>query len=131
MHRQIRHLLAIVAILTTGITVVVARQGQGVSRIQRGSDVAPVPLNTNGLNPALVREGSYIVNAQGGCNDCHTVPSYAPGGNPLQHQPKLINATCYLAGGAVFGPFVSQEHHAARQRPPRQSHARTVQGDHA
>jgi hypothetical protein len=78
------------------------------SRIQRGQDLAPVPLNMDGLNPALVFEGSYIVNAQGGCNDCHTVPSYAPGGNPFFGQPEVINAPCYLAGGAVFGPFVSR-----------------------
>ena len=62
----------------------------------------------DGLNPALVREGSYIVNAQGGCNDCHTVPSYAAGGNPFLGEPEVINAPCYLAGGAVFGPFVSR-----------------------
>ena len=78
------------------------------SRIQRGAEIAPVPLNMNGLNPALVREGSYIVNAQGGCNDCHTVPSYAAGGNPFFGQPEVINAPCYLAGGAAFGPFVSR-----------------------
>jgi hypothetical protein len=78
------------------------------SKIQRGAEIAPVPLNMKGLNPALVREGSYIVNAQGGCNDCHTVPSYAPGGNPFFGQPEQINAACYLAGGAQFGPFTSR-----------------------
>ena len=86
---------------------VVAATAQG-SRIQRGADFAPVPLNMEGLNPALVREGSYIVNAQGGCNDCHTVPSYAAGGNPFMGQSEIINAPCYLAGGAPFGPFVSR-----------------------
>ena len=86
---------------------VVATRAQG-SRIQRGAELAPVPLNMSGLNPALVREGSYIVNAQGGCNDCHTVPSYAPGGNPFLGEPEQINAPCYLAGGAAFGPFVSR-----------------------
>jgi hypothetical protein len=39
-----------------------------------------------------VREGSYIVNAQGGCNDCHTVPSYAAGGNPFLGEPEVISA---------------------------------------
>jgi len=79
----------------------IAAQG---SRIQRGEELAPVPLRMQGLNPALVREGSYIVNAQGGCNDCHTVPSYAPGGDPFLGEPEQINAACYLAGGARFGP---------------------------
>ena len=47
------------------------------------------------------------MNAAGGCNDCHTNPPYAPGGNPFLGEPKEINADHYLAGGMVFGPFVS------------------------
>ena len=78
------------------------------SSIQKGAEIAPVPLNLGGLNPALVRQGSYIVNAQGGCNDCHTVPSYAEGGDPFLGQPEVINADGYLAGGGVFGPFISR-----------------------
>ena len=89
-----------------GVTwAAVAMTAQG-SRIQRGAEVAPVPLHMDGLNPALVREGSYIVNAQGGCNDCHTVPSYAAGGNPFAGEPEVVNAACYLAGGAPFGPGI-------------------------
>ena len=48
------------------------------------------------------------VNAQGGCNDCHTHPSYAPGGDPFLGEPKQINAAQYLAGGRQFGPFTSR-----------------------
>src|SRR4026207_2253430 len=107
MHTRFRHLLVATVLVSTGLMMAVALTAQG-SRIQRGADVAPVPLNMSGLNPALVREGSYIVHAQGGCNHCHTVPSYAAGGDPFSGQPKLINAPCYLAGGAVFGPFVSR-----------------------
>jgi len=81
---------------------------QGKSSIQQGAKIAPVPLNLAGLNPALVREGSYIVNAQGGCNDCHTAPSYADGGDPFLGQPESINAAGYLGGGGVFGPFTSR-----------------------
>ena len=77
------------------------------SRIQIGFAIAPVPLNFKG-NRALIGLGSYIVNAQGGCNDCHTAPSYAPGGDPFQGQPEKINTSVYLAGGALFGPFVSK-----------------------
>jgi hypothetical protein len=108
MHTRFRHLLVVTVFVSTGLTMAaVALTAQG-SRIQRGADASPVPLNMLGLNPALVREGSYIVNAQGGCNDCHTVPSYATGGNPFMGQQEAINAACYLAGGAVFGPFVSR-----------------------
>ena len=52
-------------------------------RVARGFKIAPVPLNLAGLDRNLVGLGSYIVNAQGGCNDCHTNPPYAPGGDPF------------------------------------------------
>jgi len=72
------------------------------STIQRGFEIAPVPLNLKGKNRALVGLGSYIVNT-GGCNDCHTNPAYAPGGDPFQGQPEQINVPCYLSGGTDFG----------------------------
>jgi hypothetical protein len=78
------------------------------SRIQRGFEIAPVPLNLEGKNRALVGLGSYIVNAQGACNACHTHPPYAPGGDPYLGQPKRINTAQYLAGGTQFGPFTSR-----------------------
>jgi hypothetical protein len=78
------------------------------SRIQKGFAIAPVPLNLKGKDRALVGLGSYIVNAQGGCNDCHTNPPFAAGGNPHLGQPTVINTTHYLAGGMAFGPFVSR-----------------------
>jgi len=109
MRIQIRHVMAAAVVVIVGFTLAaVVLPAQGASKIQQGAAVAPVPLNMKGLNPALVREGSYIVNAQGGCNDCHTVPSYAPGGNPFIGEAEVVNAPCYLAGGGVFGPFVSR-----------------------
>jgi hypothetical protein len=44
-------------------------------RIAQGFRLSPVPLNMKGRNPDLVGLGSYLVNAVGGCNDCHTCPS--------------------------------------------------------
>src|SRR5713226_7743932 len=41
------------------------------SRIQRGLEIAPVQLNLDGKNRALVGLGSYIVNAHVPCNECH------------------------------------------------------------
>jgi hypothetical protein len=78
------------------------------SKIQQGYAINPVPLNLEGKNRALVGLGSYIVNS-GGCNDCHTHPSYLPGHNPFLGQPELINAPQYLSGGRTFppSPFVS------------------------
>lgn len=78
------------------------------SKIQQGFAIAPVPLDLRGKSRALVGLGSYIVNT-GGCSDCHTVPSYAPGHNPfLGELPSQINAATYLGGGDHFGPFISR-----------------------
>jgi hypothetical protein len=76
--------------------------------IERGFAIAPVPLNLEGRNRALVGLGSYRVNAGGGCNDCHTNPPYVMGGDPFNGEPERINATNYLAGGTAFGPFQSR-----------------------
>ncbi len=78
------------------------------SKIQQGYRINPVTLNLDGKNRGLVGLGSYIVNT-GGCNDCHTHPSYLPGHNPFLGQPELINSAQYLAGGRTFppSPFVS------------------------
>jgi hypothetical protein len=73
------------------------------ARIAKGFEIAPVPLKLKGLDRNLVGLGSYIVNAQGGCNDCHTYPSYAPGGDPFKGEPTKINKQRYLAGGRPFG----------------------------
>lgn len=78
-----------------------------VQEVRIGYRIAPVPLNTRGKNPQLVGLGSYIVNAQGGCNDCHTHPSYAPGGDPFLGQAEVVNPEQYLTGGRLFGPFKS------------------------
>jgi hypothetical protein len=95
-------------VVSAGLIGAATLIADGKSDIARGKAISPVRLDIKGLNPALVREGSYIVNAQGGCNDCHTAPSYAAGGNPFLGQPEQINTDCYLAGGAAFGPFISR-----------------------
>lgn len=78
------------------------------SRVQIGFRIAPVPLDLRGKNVALVKLGSYLVNAVGGCNDCHTHPSYVAGGDPFQGETEIINADQYLTGGREFGPFTSR-----------------------
>jgi hypothetical protein len=77
-------------------------------RIRRGFEIAPVPLNLDDKNCALVGLGSYLVN-MGGCNDCHTGGgppnfNFAAGGNPYFGQPKKTDPTTYLSGGTDFGP---------------------------
>jgi len=80
-------------------------------RIRRGFEIAPVPLYLNHKDLALVGLGSYLVNAMGGCNDCHTASvtsEYAPGGNPYfkGNPPKVINQAAYLSGGRNFGALI-------------------------
>jgi hypothetical protein len=77
-------------------------------RIARGFEIAPVRLNLEGKDRDLVGLGSYLVNAVGGCNDCHTNPPFAEGRDPYLGQSPKVNASRYLAGGTAFGPFVSR-----------------------
>jgi hypothetical protein len=77
--------------------------------IQQGLQIAPVPLNLAGLDPNLVGLGSFLVNAVGDCNGCHTSGTppnldYAAGGNPYFNQTKKVNPAVYLSGGMDFGP---------------------------
>ena len=85
--------------------------GDESSLIIIGFQIAPVPLNLEGKNRDLVGLGSFIVNAQGDCNGCHTAGgppnfNYANGGNPYFGQPTKTDPTTYLAGGTDFGAAV-------------------------
>ncbi|HET6546170.1 MAG TPA: hypothetical protein VFG55_05420 [Rhodanobacteraceae bacterium] len=89
----------------------IAGGGGGLSedeRVNLGFALAPVPLDMEGRDPRLVGLGSYMINAVGSCNDCHTEPPYLAGGDPFMGQPEQINTVNYLAGGAEFGPFISR-----------------------
>lgn len=86
----------------------ISRLGTFQERVRRGFFIAPVPLDLRGLDRDLVGYGSYIVNAQGACNDCHTNPPFLPGGDPFLGQPTRTNKAGYLAGGMAFGPFISR-----------------------
>ena len=78
---------------------------QDHSRTQQGFNIAPVRLSLHGRNHELVGLGSYLVNAVGGCNDCHTNPPYLA---PSLGAVNQVNTAAYLGGGVVFGPFVSR-----------------------
>lgn len=106
---------SVVVLVALGLAVpqVTARAGQDPgrspeeARIIRGYQINPVPLKIGNRDRNLVGLGSYLVNSAGGCNDCHTNPPFAPGGDPFAGEPKKINADAYLGGGQEFGPFVS------------------------
>ena len=85
------------------------------ARVKRGFEIAPVPLNLRHRNRALVGLGSYIVNAVGECDGCHSrgpQTQFTPTGNPYLLSPPFsgkeqINPATYLGGGRDFGPFPS------------------------
>ena len=74
----------------------------------KGHEIAPVTLNLTGLDRNQVGYGSYLVNAAGGCNDCHTNPNYKPDGDPFKGMKKAVNTAGYMGGGMAFGPFQSR-----------------------
>jgi hypothetical protein len=76
--------------------------------VQKGIQISPVPINTTGRDRNQVGYGSYLVNAAGGCNDCHTNPPYTADGDPFRGMPKKVNAAGFLAGGVAFGPITSR-----------------------
>jgi hypothetical protein len=79
-------------------------------RIAQGFAIAPVNLNLAGRDYNKVGLGSYLVNAVGDCNGCHSSNApplflypYVTGKNPYFHQPEKIDPDVYLAGGQSFG----------------------------
>ncbi len=76
--------------------------------VKRGYALVPpgVVLNLQGKDHLLVGLGSYIVNTSG-CVDCHSYPTYSPGGDPFKGEPERLNAEEYLSGGRQFGPITA------------------------
>jgi hypothetical protein len=87
-----------------------------VARIQQGFAISPVKLNLTGKSPTQINQvglGSYLVNAVGDCDGCHTSGgppnfNYLAGYNPYFLFPKgsVIDPSTYLAGGTDFGPAI-------------------------
>jgi hypothetical protein len=78
------------------------------AKIKQGLLIAPVQLNMQGKDSNLVGYGSYLVNAIGDCNGCHSAgpaTEFAPGGNPYFSQTTVVNPATYLGGGRDFGAF--------------------------
>jgi hypothetical protein len=65
-----------------------------------------IPLDFKRRAREMVGLGSYLVNAVGGCNDCHTAPPFTQDPYAFLGAPKQVNVPCYLAGGTPFGPGV-------------------------
>jgi hypothetical protein len=105
------------ALLMTGLAVEPARaqtqitDPETIAKILKGFQISPVPINMQGKDPNLVGYGSYLVNAAGSCNDCHsagaTTEYVAPGIPYFGQQPTKVNPAVYLGGGDDFGAFPS------------------------
>ena len=92
------------------ITVHTAEQSRikiGQNIVSATSKVLPITLDLAGKNANEVYLGSYIVNAQAGCANCHSCPTYTVGHNPHNGESKQFNVGTYLAGGVVIGGHVS------------------------
>ena len=95
------------------LAVTASAQQQGLDpetqlKISTGFQIAPVPLNLAGRDSNLVGYGSYLVNAVGDCNGCHSSgpqTQFVNGGNPYFGQFTRVNAATYLGGGYDFGAF--------------------------
>jgi hypothetical protein len=103
-------LVPVVLVLIISVGQEKANAENGSSKVQQGLAIAPVPLDLQGRNRALVGLGSYIVNAVADCNGCHTVDfdPFVPGGNPFFGEPEVIDPAKYLVGGSPFGPFITR-----------------------
>lgn len=79
-------------------------------RTELGFALAPMPLDLEGRDRDLVGFGSYIVNAVGDCNGCHTRQGqiFLEGSDPYLGQEETVNPDNYLVGGTEFGPFTSR-----------------------
>ncbi|MEP7270148.1 MAG: cytochrome C [Acidobacteriota bacterium] len=94
---------------TQNLAALVELSEAELERARQGLTISPVEINAGaGRTRLLIGLGSYLVNAAGACNDCHTNPSYAAGGDPFFGQPAKVNAANFLAGGVKFGPFTSR-----------------------
>jgi len=101
----------LVAALVGGRTVKAHDDDDGdEAKVRRGFEIAPVKLTVKGKNKALVGLGSYIVNAHGECNGCHSAgpqTQFVGLNNPYFGNPAVVNPATYLGGGRDFGPYPS------------------------
>lgn len=76
--------------------------------VEKGFAISPVTPDITGKDRNMVGYGSYLVNAVGGCSDCHTSPAYTEDGDPFKGKAAKINTKGFMAGGTAFGPFTSR-----------------------
>jgi len=111
MKKQLIHAATTLAVSAMFASALHAQQNLDpdlATKILRGFQIAPVSLNMSGRDANLVGYGSYLVNAVGDCNGCHSSgpqAEFTATGNPYAGQKTKINPATYLAGGRDFGAF--------------------------
>jgi len=91
---------------------------QGQSRVMKGFEISPVEIERKKMRglgkAAMIGLGSYIVNAQAICANCHSCTTYVAGENPFEGGSGELNAENYLAGGVQLGseitPNITPDH---------------------
>ena len=137
--QRLSRLLGLAAAITAAVVLTITlktprihageQEDQDKNKISIGFSIAPVPLNLEGKDKALVGLGSYLVNATADCNGCHTTNAqteYVPTGNPYLLRPpngpfsgmRQPNPATYLAGGSDFGPYPGLAHLYSRNLTP-------------
>jgi len=96
-------LLAVVVFL--GAEPMGEKKSEEESKIARGLEISPVPVRLDDRNKTMIGLGSYLINAAGGCANCHTCPTYSPAGS--KGKGKQINAQNYMAGGVPFAEGIT------------------------
>jgi hypothetical protein len=108
--RQVRLGLALTALVALSVSASDTGRDMANSQdpVRQGFRIVPpgVKLNLEGKDRRLVGLGSYIVNTSG-CIDCHSHPTYSPGGDPFKGEHERVNAEEYLSGGRQFGPTIT------------------------
>jgi hypothetical protein len=96
--------VTLVAIVLAGMSIKAPRahadEDDTDARVRIGFQIAPVPLNLDGKDRDMVGLGSYLVNAVGDCNGCHSsgapplgIYNFVTGNNPYFHQPAKVDPT--------------------------------------
>lgn len=106
---KIMGLVATCAAIALVGTLVMPPQARGQEfdpeKVEQGLDIAPVQLTYPASQRNLVGYGSWLVNAVGDCNGCHSpIYPYVAGHNPYFIGQKVkVDPTTYLMGEQDFG----------------------------
>jgi hypothetical protein len=94
--------------MITGVMLVGPKPVEAaMKKWQIGLKISPIKIDAEEMTKKMKRSigtGSYIVNAQSACADCHSCPTYAIGSNPFQGgDENLTRPTTWQEGPHLVG----------------------------